>query len=548
MRKFLKIVLIFIVLVCIAGIGFFYYLRNLMYEKPNNFETKEIGLLAPIHSDKSTWKIGNNYLSLVDSGMYVMYIEGDPMQRGEAIGALTRDLHRQQEDYFIEQIKRMIPDKYYLRFLKYFISWFTRDIENYIPQEYLQEIYYESIYMHSDYDQLIGPPYMRILNYHAAHDIGHALQDKNFVAGCTSFSAWGHNTNDGKVLIGRNFDFYVGDDFARNKIICFMKPDKGIPFAMVTWPGMIGAVSGVNQAGISVTINAAKSAIPTEAKTPVSIVCREILQYAHTIEEAYKIAAQRHMFVSESILVGSGGENKAAIIEKSPDTLAIFEAVSERIVCANHFQSELLKNNKNNADFRTNSSSAYRYFRLNELLDTAGVLDVQKVVKILRNPYGVKNEKIGWGNEKAMNQLIAHHSIIIRPGIPDFWVSTNPWQLGKYLHFDLNKVFIKNEFPIDLSTTIPEDTLLMHSVYPDFIKYKNIRSKIHAGKKLSDDELKALVVVNPDFYETYELLGDYYYNITMNKKAGIQYKLALSKVIPTQKDSMRLIKKLNKLK
>ena len=229
-------------------------------------------------------------------------------------------------------------------------------------------------------------------------------------------------------------------------------------------------------------------------------------------------------------------------------TLAIFEAVSERIVCANHFQSELLKKNKNNADFRTNSSSAYRYFRLNELLDIAGVLDVQKVVKILRNPYGVKNEKIGWGNEKAMNQLIAHHSIIIRPGIPDFWVSTNPWQLGKYLHFDLNKVFIKNEFPIDLSTTIPEDTLLMHSVYPDFIKYKNIRSKIHAEKKLSDDELKALVVVNPDFYETYELLGDYYYNITMNKKAGIQYKLALSKVIPTQKDSMRLIKKLNKLK
>ena len=148
-----------------------------------------------------------------------MYIEGEPFERGNAIGILTSDLHEYQEDAFINQIKKMIPGEFYLKFLKYFVAFFNRDIEEHIPKEYLEEIYGESLHMNSKYDNIIGSPYMRILNYHAAHDIGHALQDKNFVAGCTSFAAWGSYTEDGNLLVGRNFDFYVGDDFAKNKLV-----------------------------------------------------------------------------------------------------------------------------------------------------------------------------------------------------------------------------------------------------------------------------------------------------------------------------------------
>ena len=52
--------------------------------------------------------------------------------------------------------------------------------------------------------------------YHAAHDLGHALNDYSLV-GCTSFAAWGKNTQDGDIIHARNFDFYVGDEFAKEK-------------------------------------------------------------------------------------------------------------------------------------------------------------------------------------------------------------------------------------------------------------------------------------------------------------------------------------------
>jgi len=144
------------------------------------------------------------------------------------------------------------------------------------------------------------------------------------MVGCTSFSFWGGKSADKNLVVGRNFDFYVNDKFAENKIICFYNPSAGYKFMMVSWPCMTGVVSGMNEKGLTITINAAKSAIPTGASTPVTLLTREILQYASTIDEAYAIAQKRQLFVSESLMIGSLIDNKTAIIEKISEKKWIF--------------------------------------------------------------------------------------------------------------------------------------------------------------------------------------------------------------------------------
>ncbi|MBL7718658.1 MAG: peptidase C45, partial [Flavipsychrobacter sp.] len=393
------------------------------------------------HIEGGLYTIGDNWFRRSESGLYELYVSGAPFERGVKNGILSQQLIQEQEVAFVSQIRQMIPSEKYLKFLKYMVGFMNRNLPEYISEEYQQEIYGESHAASPDSFKWIGTPYARILNYHAAHDIGHALQNMMLV-GCTSFGAWGGKTEDGSMLIGRNFDFWVGDKFAEHKMVAFYAPDKGHKFAFITWGGFTGVVSGMNDKGLTVTINAARSDIPWGGSaTPVSLVAREVLQYAGNIKEAIAIAESRRMFVSESFLVGSAADGKAVVIEKTPDELHVYDPQRDNIQCTNHYQAREYETQELNREQKDKSASVYRYRRLQQLMEHNYPLSPQKMADILRDRRGLDNVHIGEGNEKAINQLIAHHSVIFQPDSLRLWVRTDPWQLGAYVCYDLRKLF-----------------------------------------------------------------------------------------------------------
>ncbi len=500
--------------------------------------------------------LGNNWLKKNKQGLWEMYVEGNAFDRGVVNGKLSQDLLINQENTFVNQINTLIPSKFYLGFLNNFVALFNRNIDKYVSPEYLLEIYGVS-HSASDKYEKYGSKYQRILNYHAAHDIGHALQNLHMV-GCTSFSTWGKKSSDGNLLVGRNFDFYFGDDFAKDKIVCFYHPDKGYPFMMITWGGMIGAVSGMNEKGLTVTINAAKSEIPLGARTPISIVTREILQYAGNISEAYAIASKRRTFVSESIMIGSAADNKTVIIEKTPSQTVLYSTSNDYIISTNHFQSKTLGKSKPNVEFMNQGSTVYRYQRVEELLKRYPQINYLNAAEILRNQKGLGDRNIGMGNEKAINQLIAHHSIIFEPSKLLVWVSGNPYQLGEYVCYDLKKVFSKFrglKHNIDISETgltIPADTFLASKGYQDYQFYRKYYQKIKEFKGFRQEILQNPGIINqfissnPEYYAVYAVLGDYYSKTKAYEQSIKYYNLALSKEIPSRNERDEIIKLKNK--
>jgi hypothetical protein len=317
---------------------------------------------------------------------------------------------------------------------------------------------------------------------------------------------------------------------------------------IVTWAGFTGAASGMNEKGLTVTINADKSDIPTGSATPVSLVAREILQYAGTIKEAWAIAERRQMFVSESFLIGSAADKRAAIIEKTPHGMDMYDPQQNFITCTNHFQGDTLSKLAANQQWEKESASGYRYERLTELMQQNGPNTVQKTVNILRDRYGLHNQDIGMGNEKAVNQLIAHHAIVFEPEKQLVWVSTAPWQLGKFVAYDLKKIFgmqglQQNREVYDSALTIPADSFLLTKDYHSFITFRKLKAQIQDGQEVNIPEL---IASNAAFYHTYVLAGDYAFKRKRYKEAKGYYQTALTKVIATYKEEEHIRKQLEK--
>lgn len=554
-RKAKKRILIFLGIPAVLLVAFIVWFKvATRMDPPAVGDTSALELTRTQQGD-TYYAIGRNKLQKNEFGLWEMYVEGDAFTRGAVFGKLNKELILAQEKAFIDQIKVLVPNESYLKTLKYGLAFFNRGMDRYIPEEYLKEIYGIS-FSHPDTFDFVGEKYNRVLNYHAAHDIGHAMRQYMLV-GCTSFSAWGGESEDSSLIVGRNFDFYVGDAFAQNKIVAFFSPDSGNKFMTVTWPGFIGAVSGMNEHGLTVTLNAAASNPPLATKTPIALLAREILQYASNIDEAYAIAQKRETFVSETIMIGSAQDGRTALIEKSPAKTALYSSEGERLICSNHYQSEAFATEEMNVENIRTSDSPYRFRRMNELFGTYGKLSVQDAAAMLRDKNGLGDTVLGFGNQKSINQLIAHHSVIFKPSERKVWVSASPYQLGTYVCYDLDEVFAR--FPHTMgpepmshnADNIAADPFLASSAYRGYEHFRKLKGYVqwfarHEEFSLSEDVLKAFEGSNPDFYHTHELLGDYFRSHGDKPRAIAQYEKALALEIATLTERESIEHKLQK--
>lgn len=540
--KILGIFLIVLVIIC----SLFLWMVSL---KAPEIINQESYLKLKRDSIADGWKSGNNWIHKNEYGLYEMYLEGAPYERGYMHGLLAEELVVRQEDYFVDRLNALIPSRLYQLFLKQIVVWLNKDLDENICDEYKQEIYGVSQFASSKYDY-IAPKYQRILNYHGAHDIGHAMQNMNLVA-CSSFGAWNGYTEDSSLLIARNFDFYAGDDFAQEKIILFVKPDSGYKLMMVTWGGFTGITSGMNEHGLTVTLNAAPSKLPSSTATPITLISRKVLQYAKNIDEAFAIVAKSKCFVSESFLIGSALDHKAVLIEKTTDTTILYTSPKDEILSTNHFQSAYFMNDPVNVKHKEESATVFRYNRLQQLLSQEKAHTPASSVAILRNRLGWNDTNIGLSNENTVNQLVAHHSIVFIPEKKIIWVSSNPYQMGAYLCYDLNKIFAadfditKQGHVYEINQTIAADSFLKTPAYASYVYYKKILQKLQLTSFktiLSEAEISKFAASNPEYFDTHVHISQYYMDKKQFEKALAYLKIAQSKTIPRKEDRDKIVK------
>ena len=114
--------------------------------------------------------------------------------------------------------------------------------------------------------------------------------------GCSGFTVWGERAGDAGVITTRNFDFHVPGPRALDlQIILVRTPSEGARVATVTFPGYIGAFTGVNEHGVCAFMHDGTGPMvrrPDKKETPLAIVLKDLLEAA-TPADAQALAERR---------------------------------------------------------------------------------------------------------------------------------------------------------------------------------------------------------------------------------------------------------------
>ena len=404
--------------------------------------------------------VGESWMSR-ERGIWEYHLQGDPLSIGYAHARLGTPLLVRTDEYMFSEMRHYVPSPVALFFIRLGVLLRYRGLLASVPPDMQVEMTGLSIgqpELHADF----LPLYHRIVFYHALHDITQTLEQSPLL-GCTAFAAMGDATaggdaaTTGHLILGRNFDFEGPPIFDADKAVLFFRPSGPgkLPFVSIAWAGMTGVVTGLNTAGIYASVNALRSDDKGQTGIPVELLLREILERAHTLDEAIDLVSHRPVFVPDLYLLGDGNRREAAVIERSP-TRAVVRRSRDVLGVANHALSPEFANDRESARLRTELTSGARQARVDELLaKNRGKIDPALALAMLRDKRGVGDKVLGLGNRNALDALIATHSVVVDATARVLWVGQGPHALGRYVAFDLRRELPEAGGPPSTATPSP---------------------------------------------------------------------------------------------
>ena len=489
-----------------------------------------------------------NWYPRQEAGINNLVLIGPAFARGRAAGEATAPLLLELEVALMEKFRALIPlPALALRGLVLAsIVWF-HDVQDYLPPDVVEEMYGTSLSAPKSFDY-IADGLTRQVAYHGLHEVGQAMVDHELNdGGCTAVAVRSGNT----FVVGRNFDFEAGPVFDREKIIKWVFPDEGHAFVSVIWAGMVGAVTGVNEKGVYISLNAAGSSDHRRIGTPSTVVLLSVLKNAATSEEALEILRKMPMFISD-IFVVLDKQGHLYRVEKSP-ARTVATALNRSLVIANHFNTPEFTNDTTNESRKKHLTTVAREKRGLELVEASpepqdSRAATEKVLSVLRDK-GVdsQGQPLPLGHRRAIDALIAMHSVIYNPVEGLLYVGQGPAVSGPFLAYDLKASFASRT-PVRAGE-LPADPLVSQATYSAVKQAVQLIAEAHTliSQKHCSEALAQLEQIAPErrrLADYYSARGDVEQCLGQSARARNSWQQALTLEPAYTREIERLQKKL----
>jgi hypothetical protein len=193
--------------------------------------------------------------------------------------------------------------------------------------------------------------------------------------GCSTFALLPDRTDGEELICGRNLDYFVesavGDDpwaatkFMRDNVaVVEFAPADRASFVSVGWPGFVGTVTAMSARQTVVASTTVATPNTWMLATPAPFLYRRMVEEASTLDGAIDVLRRGKRSQGNNVLVGSGSEGTAAVLEFTPSRVAVRCPEDGWVFATNHFNDPSMK--QFHGRF-AHHNSLERYERLDDL-------------------------------------------------------------------------------------------------------------------------------------------------------------------------------------
>jgi hypothetical protein len=236
-----------------------------------------------------------------------------------------------------------------------------------------------------------------------------------FGGGSTAFAATRTATADGGAIVGRNVDW--SDDGGRRRPIAIRyHPANGdLVHVIATWPLVLIPIVGINEAGLTVSINFFDADKMIAFRIP-RFLYRRVLQRATTVDEALAILAEGGNRGGPGFLVLADAAGAIALAECAVDGCAVHRPADDWLAQSNHARTEAMRPHD---EGRTADSFRRRAAMEAAVRGHLGEIAPQVAATILRD-----RSNSAFINDYTVANLRVLNSVVVQPAARVMWHST----------------------------------------------------------------------------------------------------------------------------
>jgi hypothetical protein len=306
-------------------------------------------------------KNGKTELKYVND-LPILLVEGTPQEMGKGIGSLALKPGKRVLGYPKQLLGLVGGQNVWGVFLAT-----GKGMYRHFPAEYRDEL--EAIVESAGVDRDL------VIAGNTFFDIKKSLA-------CSAILIEKDKSSTGGTLLARNLDYPSLGYIHEYSLVTVYRPKTGQAFATVGFPGLVGVLSGMNEAGLALGVLEVFDIKVGEQHfdargLPYGLCLRRVLSQARTIDQAKKVLDGLRR--TTTINVAIADRNDVAVLEISPKRVVMRKAARGVCVTTNHFCSKELKPEK-----PINVDETYeRFARLEEVRGREGKLDVEALRKQL---------------------------------------------------------------------------------------------------------------------------------------------------------------------